>query len=39
MCDCRTIALPRKAVMVYGCSLMTEMVPKGADSNHVVQTG
>jgi outer membrane protein assembly factor BamD len=23
------IALPRDAVMVYGCSLMTEMVPKG----------
>lgn len=29
MCDCRTIALPRVPVMVYGCTLTDETVPKG----------
>jgi outer membrane protein assembly factor BamD len=29
MCDCRPIALPRKAVMGYGCVPTREMTPKG----------
>jgi outer membrane protein assembly factor BamD len=29
MCDCRPIALPRKAVMGYGCVPTREMAPKG----------